>query len=256
MPPPIDPGFSSFLNRFDSTSGLASAYWAILSPKEKLEFLLNAPRHHAASVTPLAIDDACDLVRMIACSPEFAHESVQDRLDEMAKDKSMYVRASAHAHSPIATALTALSQRERVLMIGLKRRCLTGDFVKALKAGLTSGTLSDKEAAELVRAFSKNPNLVRDYEDPESIRDGIDFWSVNSSFKKFWQFGAESPMEVALAVADYFPTGSSKLCEVPLDLLTPAMLEALVYRKYEPLLRRIRENPSAFSDSVVKAAAP
>jgi hypothetical protein len=253
---PIEP----FLKGFYGTPTMIASYWTRLSTKEKIDFLLSTHPYNRSKIIAIAADDESDFVRMLVYSPRYNAGHSINPLDKAKNDQSSLVRAAAYAAAvyaggAIQEGLTLLKQEERLIMIGLMKAVSVTTFIDVIKNGLSTNTFSEEEAAELFRAFSRNPELVADYTEKQNIRDGLDFWVANSSFKAVWKYANEAPYEVANAIAYEFPLGHRNIQEINLEACTPSILEVLVWRGYKPLLDKIEKQPELFSAQVIQAVA-
>lgn len=247
------PSIYSFLSGFHTAPHLIESIWSRLSVIEKSDLLLNQRLSYHESIVSLASVDECDAIRMLAYSPRLITLHLLKGIEAAVNDKSLLVRAAAYANKNFDLALKSLNQEGRLIMIGLRRSGGATAILDFVKYGLSTNTLSTKDAADIFSAYSINPNLTADYTDSNRIRDGVDFFSVNSTFQAVWAYANEAPRDIADAISDKFPMGHQEIQEIPLESCTPNVLEALVWRGYKPLLEKINDNPNAFSKEVNKA---
>lgn len=243
----------SFIERFIDSPNFCMEYWSSLSTAEKINFILTAPTHLTVSIAEVAADDSSALVRMLAYSPAYTGDVLRTRVSLAAQDGSLYVQAAGFAHSSIHKALSSLRQEGRLIMLALRRSGISSEFLSFIKMGIQEATLSPVEAADLVKAFTRNPCLIRDFVDHDRINDEIDFIVVDSAFNSFWEYAAVAPTEVSDAIAWHFPLGSSALRSIPEGVMIDRVAFALAHRSYRPLIKMVEENPSAFSKDIVEA---
>lgn len=239
-----------FLNRFEASPEVYASYWSVLSSKEKIDFILDAPPWFVAHIAERAAIDPCEFVRMLAFSPEYGRAVGADIVQKALREDSDMVKAAVYANHNWREGLEAMNQKGKLLILSLSRRVSGGDFLIYIEDQIKNQKATTDEIAQLVSAFVCNPLLMEYYTDAEKIEDGLDFVVINAAFQKWWLFTKEAPQEVTDVIAWQFPLGHRNIQGIPEEVIVGLVEEALAWRNYGPLVRKVRESPERFSEAV------
>lgn len=250
---------------------LMKSYWDLLSPKEKIDLLLEAPPPIPVRCSVIGLEDVNPMVRAIAITKSrFARYSSSFKKIREAETSPLPTAAYA-THFHIDEALDMLPQDLRIPMLSLRQDESVGEFIPYLKQGLESGGLSPRDAAELLVTFFRNPHLVRWAKEaidgpeglykrygPEGPRKGYTnglFWS------SFWEFAKTAPDEVFTVVIDHLvPLAHSDLPVIPWQEFEKdrqrfvSLVGRLLTHGYRPVIEAIKAEPKRFGKTLVDRA--
>jgi hypothetical protein len=208
-----------------------------------------------------ALSDSNPVIRMLAVKNSHISESDEPELHAKLKsDKSPFVRAAMHARNILAfpydlNDLRNLSHIERLGAIALSDSISETNFAKFIIEGMKNQLFSEKEAAELVLEFVRNPNLHRGLKIKPS--DGMDWHSRKENFEAIWNLTTCTSPMVHIPIAAEYPIVWGDNDTFPNDIFGRMNQEALmeiVWRGYKPLIDKINKNPERFNEEIQKAA--
>lgn len=232
---------------------LAIEYWAILSTKERIEFL-EETKSASQELLLLAYSDSNPLIRMIAAK-KFGVLKVERSIEPTQFTAPLVKAAIASDLGLIfsfSKVMETLTHSERVVAICLSESVDVPELVAFIRTGVESSKLSENEAREILGEVCNNPLLLRRYSDNRMPEHGLDWYSLRTDFESVWTLTIELPDSVSKPIAWSFPMAST-VCEIPKSLLSkmrPATLQVLAYRQYQPLLDLLKEVPDKFPQSI------
>ncbi len=202
------------------------------------------------------LNDPSPVVRMLAvrCC-HIIEEYEPDLYAKLKADPSALVRAAMNSDVPLfdKEEFGLLSHIERLGVIALSDYVWEEEFAEFIVDGLQSAALQEKEAAELVVEFVRNPKLLHGKNrEPE---DGLDWYSMNKAFEAIWNLTTCTPARVHHAIAWEYPLeiGDSVIPDEMLNRMSKHAIKALVWRRYKPLLELIESAPERFSEEIKQA---
>lgn len=208
-----------------------------------------------------ALKDSNPVIRMLAlwiCGFSEEHDVDWDQVLEA--DKFPFISAALHARRffptpPALDDFIKLIHIQRLGAIALSDCISEKHFAKFICEGLQKKLFSEKEAAELVFEFVKNPWLNRELR--SGPLNGDDWHTKSKDFEAIWNLTTCTPPEVHYAIAAEYPFEWGLQDTIPrkiLDRMSQDALEALAYRGYEPLLKLIKQNPKRYDKKVQEVA--
>jgi hypothetical protein len=206
-----------------------------------------------------AANDSNSIVRMLAVKDGYlAEEDNPELYIRLTNDDSPLVRAALKADGGRCLwnlDLLSLSQVERLGVIALAHIFNQETFIAFISDGLSENLLSEDEAAELVTEYILNPKLVKC-----SIREDWDISSTKrKEFEKMWNLTTSTSPKVHSTIAWEYPTKTDgalghSIPDEMLERMSPYALEALAYRQFGPLFKKLTETPEKFDQSIHDAA--
>jgi hypothetical protein len=236
--------------------------WNDLNTSERIDLMLHFGSL-PAELKEKALNDSNPVIRMLAAKACDISESSDPELYEKLKaDKSPFVRATLYTKGLFPDsfeyeldALIKLSHVERLGAIALSDFISGKPFAKFICEGLQNQSFSEKEAAQLVIEFVRNPKLNRGME-RESL-DGMHWHTRKGNFDAIWNLTTCTTPKVHLIIALEYPLKfgfSNTIPEEMFERMSKESLRQLVWRGHKPLLKLIEENPEQFDEEINNAA--
>jgi hypothetical protein len=236
------------------SQALLTEIWDSWTSEERLELLLLFRlRGLPERLAEKALNDPNPVVRMLAVKCSVISEERKPELHaRLLNDPSPLVRAAIKSDkfSVDTKYLASLSQVERLGVIALADYFNEEAFAEYISHGLSSGTLSEDEAAVLVLEFVRNPNLTALVEN-EPL-DGLDWYSTCKSFDAIWNLTTCTSAKVHRDIAWYYPlkTGDHTISNEIMERMSGEALKALAFRQHGPLLNMLKDSPEKFDKEI------
>jgi hypothetical protein len=253
--------FELLLRRTTFGHAILTEAWGGLTTKERIELLLHSELQNLwpSDLRLKALHDPNPAVRMLAVMVDCP--SKHDDPDLYAKvksDPSPLVRAAVTVGERSAISdlkdLIPMPQLERLGVVALSQHMNDELFAEFIVASLQNQAISEEEAAALVYEFVLNPSNIFGIE--RTPLDGMDWFSISKGFEAIWNLTTCTPWPVHYAIGWHYPLQTGDGDVIPDEMLgrmSVQALEALVFRRYKPLLDRLQKTPEQFDKKVHEA---
>ena len=223
-------------------------YWKGLTVSEKVALFATLKSGIPSDLLAIAVTDSNAVVRMVAV----AHGAKPPEGDLPIVQNAKHGEWSCRDFT--AEALTKMDSGELFAVFALGK-VGGAEFVKFLRTGLASKTITTGKAAAYTLEYVKNPQSTEAFR-REPI-DGMDWAFDGKDFEAVWEFACEAPPNVASYIAFYFPLETTWRMRRSLDPeLLPRMsdivLSDLARRQFKPLIEKIAAAPQLFSKDVLE----